>query len=507
MSAVSVQTDVLVVGAGAMGSGIAQVAALAGHRVYLADTSAEAVEKGCATIAASLREQVSKGRLDAARAESTIARIHGIDKLADARTATLAIEAIVERLDVKRALFFELESILPEQAILASNTSSLSITALTAGLSRPERVVGMHFFNPAPRMKLVEVVSGLATDADVADTVFATAVAWGKVAVHVVSSPGFIVNRVARPFYAEAQRVLAERAAKPATLDAAMRDCCGFPMGPFELMDFIGHDVNFAVTRSVFDACFGDRRYEPSLFQQELVAAGRLGRKSGRGVYEYRAGAVPPRPEDESPREGAERVRLHGAEPSLCALADRLGAVAVVERMGGAASRESIEIEGAHLVPCDGRTATRRAAEEDCPNLIVFDLCLDYASTPRLVIAPADQCAPAALDCVVGTLQRAGLAVSLIDDVAGLIGLRTVAMIINEAAGLVQAGIATAHDVDAAMRYGTNYPRGPLAWADQLGVARVVAALDRLNEHYREERYRCAPLLRRMAIGGRKFHE
>ncbi len=507
MSAVSVQTDVLVVGAGAMGSGIAQVAALAGHRVFLFDTSPEAVEKGCAAIAESLREQVSKGRLDAARAEATIGRIHGIDKLTDARSATLAIEAILERLDLKHALFLELESILPERAILASNTSSLSITALAAGLSRPERVAGMHFFNPAPRMKLVEVVSGLATDEGVADAVYATAVAWGKVAVHVASSPGFIVNRVARPFYGEAQRVLAERAAKPATLDAAMRDCCGFPMGPFELMDFIGHDVNFAVTCSVFDACFGDRRYEPSLFQQELVAAGRLGRKSGYGVHDYRAGAVPPRPEDEPPREGAERVLLHGTEPSLRALADRLAAVAVVERVGGGAGRESIEIEGAHLVPSDGRTATLRAADEGCPNLIVFDLCLDYASTPRLVMAPADQCAANARDRVVGTLQRAGLAVNLIDDVAGLIGLRTVAMIINEAAGMVQGGIATARDVDAAMRYGTNYPRGPLVWADMLGLARVAAVLDRLNEHYREERYRCAPLLRRKAIGGRKFHE
>ena len=187
-----------------------------------------------------------------------------VTKLSDARDAGLAIEAIVEKLETKQELFAQLEALLGEDAILASNTSSLSITAMAAPLARPERLLGLHFFNPAPRMKLVEIVSGLATDKALADCLHATATAWGKVAVHARSTPGFIVNRVARPYYAEAQRVLAEGAATPATLDALLREGCGFPMGPFELMDLIGHDVNYAVTCSVFDACFGDKRFTPA---------------------------------------------------------------------------------------------------------------------------------------------------------------------------------------------------------------------------------------------------
>lgn len=506
MSALTPDVKVLVIGAGAMGSGIAHVAAAAGHAVYLYDTRAEAVAQGRAGIARDLAFLATKGKLSEAEADATLARVLPVTDLAAARDAGLAIEAIVENLDIKQKLFKDLESLLGSDAILASNTSSLSITQIGAALARPERLAGLHFFNPAPRMKLVEIVSGLATERAIADTLYATAQAWGKVPVHASSTPGFIVNRVARPYYAEALRVLSERAADPATLDAALRESCGFPMGPFELMDLIGHDVNFAVTKSVCDAYFGDKRFTPSLIQQELVAAGRLGRKSGRGFYDYAQGATPPAPHSEAPQTGEAAVTVVGDLGPATALIARLEAAGItVRRLPGegpdtGAARGWIEIGAARLTLSDGRTASRRAVEEGVAKLVLIDLALDYMTTKRVTLARADSCDETAWNAVAGTLQRAGLAVARIDDVAGLIGLRTVAMLANEAADGVLQGIASAADIDTAMRYGTNYPKGPLAWADELGVAFVARVLENLRAHYGEERYRLSPLLQRVAL-------
>ncbi len=506
MTALSSEVKVLVVGAGAMGSGIAHVAATAGHTVYLYDTRAEAVQNGRDGIARDLRFLADKGKLAAADADAALARVIPVTELGAARDAGLVVEAIVEKLDVKQALFRELEALLPADAILTTNTSSLSITQIGAALKRPERLAGLHFFNPAPRMKLVEIVSGLATEFAVADTLYATAKAWGKVPVHATSTPGFIVNRVARPFYAEALRVLGERAASPATLDAALRDGCGFPMGPFELMDLIGHDVNFAVTSSVFDAYFGDKRFSPSLIQQELVAAGRLGRKSGRGFYDYRDGAERPQPQVEEAYEGEAAITVVGDLGAAAPLVARLEAAGVEVRRrlregeSTGAGRGWIEVGTARLALSDGRTASRRAADEGEPNFVLFDLCRDYATTPRLTLARGDACSPAGWDAAVGTLQRTGAIVGRIDDVAGMVALRTVAMLANEAADGVLGGIGSAADIDTAMRYGTNYPQGPLAWADALGVAFVARVLDHLREHYFDTRYRLSPLLQRVAL-------
>ncbi|WP_240794580.1 3-hydroxyacyl-CoA dehydrogenase PaaH [Azoarcus sp. DD4] len=491
-----------------MGSGIAHVAALAGHPVYLYDTRAEAIDKGIAGIAKDLAFLVDKGKLAGEERDAVLARITGVTQLTDAKDAGLAIEAIVENLDIKQKLFRELEALLGDDAVLASNTSSLSITAMGAALARPERLVGLHFFNPAPRMKLVEIVSGLATPRELAERMHATAKAWGKVPVYAKSTPGFIVNRVARPYYAEAQRVLAECAAEPATLDAAMREGCGFPMGPFELMDLIGHDVNFAVTNSVFDAYFGDKRFTPSLIQQELVAAGRLGRKSGHGFYSYAAGAAKAAPRTEETHGAENVVTVVGGLGVAAGLIGRFEAAGIeVRRAAGSEGQGWLEIGSARVALSDGRTATRRAVEDGVPNLVLFDLCLDYAATPRLTLTRADQCGQGAWGAAVGTLQRAGLAVSRIDDVAGLVGLRTVAMLANEAADAVLQGIGTAADIDTAMRFGTNYPKGPLAWADQLGVAFVARVLANLREHYGEERYRVSPLIQRKTFSGAAFHE
>ncbi len=513
MSPLASEIKILVVGAGAMGSGIAHVAAVSGHPVYLYDSRADAPEKGRAAIEADLRFLVGKGRLGEAEAAAVLERIVPVARLDEAQDAGLAIEAIVEDLAVKQELFRTLEAMLGPDAILATNTSSLSITAIGSVLARPERLAGMHFFNPAPRMKLVEVISGLATDREVADTLHATARAWGKVPVHARSTPGFIVNRVARPYYGEALRVIGEQGSRAQTVDAILRDCCGFPMGPFELMDLIGLDVNFAVTCSVFDACFGDRRYTPSLLQRELVDAGRFGRKSGRGFYDYTHGAVRPEPQAEADQKAETTVTVVGDLGVAAPLIGRLEEAGIdVRRTQGEGIAAGpghgwIRIGPARLELSDGRTATRRAFEESVPHLVLFDLCLDFADTGRIVLAHADQCGAGAFSGVVGTLQQAGLAVTRVDDLAGMVALRTVAMLANEAADAVLQGIGSAHDIDTAMRFGTNYPKGPLEWADALDVAFVARVLANLHDHYGEERYRVSPLIQRKAFNGESFHE
>ena len=508
MPALPREATVAVFGAGAMGTGIAQVAAQAGHRVLVFDSRINAADLAKRRVGETLAALAAKGKLPAADATAAAERVHAVHTPGDAASAKLIVEAIVEDLEAKRELFRQIENVSSPDTILATNTSSISITAIGAGLKRPSRVAGMHFFNPAPLMPLVEIVNGLATDPDVVETLHATATAWGKTAVRAASTPGFIVNRCARPYYAEALRLLAEGAADPATLDAVMRECGGFRMGPFELMDLIGHDVNLAVTKGVWEAFFHDPRFTPSVQQQALVDAGFLGRKSGRGFYDYAPGAAKPAPATEAAQPAPAGVVVHGDIGPAAGLADRLAARGLnVERRGAHAafSGGAIEAGGAWLALADGRTATARAAAAGVRDLVVFDLALDYAAAARVAVARADTCGEASFAAAVGTLQAAGLAVSRVDDVAGLPVLRTVAMLANEAADAVQQGIASPADVDAAMRLGVGYPRGPLAWADAVGVARVRDVLAQLAQHYGESRYRVAPRIARRALSGKRL--
>jgi 3-hydroxybutyryl-CoA dehydrogenase len=278
--------EVGVVGSGTMGAGIAQVAAVAGHPTHLYDVDAPTIERALDGITAHLARAVDKGRMDGAAADSARARIAASTDLAELAGCGLVIEAAPERLELKRELFRQLEGVVAESAILASNTSTLSIAAIAGGLDHPERVCGMHFFNPAPVMALVEVVRGPASDPELVGEIVGLARAWGKTAVEVADTPGFIVNRVARPFYGEALRLLGDGAAGVETIDAALRDA-GFPMGPFQLMDLIGIDVNYAAARSVYEGFFGEPRFRPHPIQRSMVESGRLGRKSGRGYYAY----------------------------------------------------------------------------------------------------------------------------------------------------------------------------------------------------------------------------
>jgi 3-hydroxybutyryl-CoA dehydrogenase len=500
--------EVGVIGAGAMGAGIAQIAALAGHRVCLFDTGMGAADKAKAKIGETLVALAAKGKLDRTAADAAAGRIVAVHALGDLVSAKLVVEAIIEDLTVKRNLFRELEVVVSPDAILATNTSSLSITALAAGMKYPGRVAGMHFFNPAPLMPLVEVVSGLATDVEVANAIHATALAWGKLPVHARSTPGFIVNRCARPFYAEALRVLGERAADPATLDAIMRDAGGFRMGPFELMDLIGLDINVAVTRSVWEAFFHDARFTPSVMQHEMVAAGYLGRKAGRGFYSYAPDVQKPAPSVESPQPKPRKIARQGDLRMGAGLVARLATAGII--VDGAIAdprfpQGVLRIDNiSWLVPGDGRTATAIAAKAGVRDVVTFDLALDFAHCVRLAVARADTCSDAAFLAAVGALQAAGIAVSRVDDVAGLVILRTVAMLANEASDAVTQGIASAADVDLAMQKGVNYPLGPLAWADALGLAFVRDTLQNLAAHYGEDRYRLSPLItRRVASGGK----
>jgi 3-hydroxybutyryl-CoA dehydrogenase len=495
---------VLVIGAGIMGAGIAQVAAQAGHRVHLYDSRDGAATEAKRKLASTFDSLVNKGKLAPDAASATLARIEPIAALAEASDCRLVIEAIVENLDVKRSLLKQLEAVVAADCVLASNTSSISVTALAHGMAHPQRLIGMHFFNPVPLMKLVEVVSGLHTDAAVADAIFSLSKAWGKVPVHTKSTPGFIVNRIARPYYAETLALLQEQAAEPQVLDACLK-AAGFRMGPCELMDLIGHDTNFAVTNSVYEANFFDKRYVPSLVQRELVDGGLLGRKSGRGFYRYGEGAGAPSlpvAVHEAPHTARE-VTVHGDGPIADWLEQSTTVALTAQGWGPARERGSgwvgLVIDGAHLVLTDGRPARELAAALGTDDVAVFDRPIALPAAPGTALAYA--IAPSASEHwqsqAPAWLAALGFAPQRLADAPGLVVARTVAMLINEAADAVQQGVCTAHGADTAMKLGVNYPVGPFEWLAAWDRHEVIRVLEALDAEYRGERYRVSPGLRR----------
>ncbi len=495
-------TPVFVVGAGIMGAGIAQVAAQAGHPVKLFDAREGAAAAAHGKLAATLDGLAAKGRLDAAEAKAIAVRIAVATQLAEAAGSGLVVEAIIENADAKRGLFRELEGIVGADCILASNTSSISVTALANGLKHPGRFVGMHFFNPVPLMKLVEVVSGLASERAVAEAIFELSKRWGKTPVHALSTPGFIVNRIARPYYAETLSLLHERFAEPATIDACLRGA-GFRMGPCELMDLVGHDTNFAVTSSVFAANFGDKRYSPSLLQQEMVDGGLLGRKSGRGFYVYPA---TPAPAAAAPGSLAippgTLVALHGTGVAVERWAARLADGGIRFEADVPSRWNGLQTSNGELRLTDGRTAAQVAAEEGVRELALFDIAVaangGEAGTPLAFSASASTSA-AWRDEAAQWLRIAGWAPQAIGDAPGLVVARTIAMLVNEACDAVQQGVCTPEGADQAMKLGLNYPAGPFEWLAGWDAITIVALLDRLDAQFRGERYRASPELRQRA--------
>ncbi|MBC9714269.1 3-hydroxyacyl-CoA dehydrogenase [Streptomyces sp. TRM66268-LWL] len=479
-------TPVAVVGTGTMGRGIAQVALAAGHQVWLYDAAEGRAKTAADAIAVRIDRMVEKGKLPAGDYAARLLPAASLSELAD---CGLVIEAIAEQLHVKQGLFAELENIVSVDCLLATNTSSLSVTEIAGSLSRPGRFVGLHFFNPAPLLPLVEVVSGFATDEAAAACAYETAKAWGKTPVRSADTPGFIVNRIARPFYAEAFRLYEERVADPATIDAVLRECGGFKMGPFELTDLIGQDVNEAVTRSVWQAFFQDPKFTPSLAQQRLVQSGRLGQKSGQGWFSYGEGAQRPEPATEPPADAPDRITVHGDLGPAKALV-KLAQEAGIEVGFEDDAEPYIELRGGgQLFPTDGLPAGAYEGED----FLVFDWSFDYAAATRIALAAGPRTGQKARAEAAGLFQAMGKKVTYIPDVPGMIVARTIAMLVDLAADAVAREVASQEDADTAMRLGVNYPVRLLDWAAEAGELTVACVLRNLHEYHPTGRYGPTP--------------
>lgn len=500
----SMINTVAVIGAGTMGIGIAQVAANAGHNVLLFDINAQALDAAKQSLTERLNKRVQQGKMPAQAATSLLSRLTLVHNTAELAPAQLVIEAVAEKLTIKQAIFNQLEEICHQNTLFASNTSSLSITAIASQLKHPERFAGLHFFNPAPVMKLVEVVRGRETAESVVNQLKALSLAWGKVPVVCRSTPGFIVNRVARPFYAETLRALEERIAAPATLDSVLRDAGGFAMGPLQLTDLIGHDVNYAVTESIFQAFGYDPRFQTSFEQLELVQAGHLGRKTGRGFYHYHKAAPLPDAKiaEKMPHNNSLLITARGAWQSLPTFAQllRQNGICLEGSKCDAHKHPTLFIGDVMVMLTNGELASSQAQKNN-QSVVLFDLSADYGKAPAIAISCAAQNSQQENQTVIAFFQSLNKDVIVLPDYPSLLNMRTVAMLCNEALDVVNKGIASPEDTDNAMCYGVNYPKGPLTWGAEIGWQNILNTLEQLAEFYGDGRYRANPLLRQLAAG------
>lgn len=511
-----IPTPVGVLGAGTMGAGIAQLAAGAGAETLLYDPVPGALERGLETVRDSLRRLQERGRITAERAEATLARLTPVADMEALAPCQLVIEAVPERLELKLKLFVEVAAVVSPDCVLATNTSSLGIGELAAGVPGPERLVGLHFFNPAPVMRLAEVIPGLETAPPAVDRARALAEAMGKRVVDAADIAGFLVNRVNRPFFLEALRIVEARQATVEQVDRIMRMAGGFRMGPFELMDLIGIDTNHAVAEEFYRRTYGEPRYRPSQLAAAMVVAGRLGRKTGRGWYEYGPDA-PPRPTDPpapEPGGGFGRVlRVVGHSPALDGLrhaaqqngwdvdADREAWLTVAPAVPSAAGGARGAGRGARDAPAAPRALLLAGASLHACDVTAAGLHLlaplDDVRLIELTRTPLTD--PVAAERLEDLVRSLGAQPEWVGDGTGLVLGRIVAQLVNEAAFMIGDGNASPADVDAGLELGVNHPRGPVAWSAATGLPHMLAILDGLQDELHEERYRAAPLLCRRA--------
>ena len=487
-----------VLGAGTMGRGIAQVAAAAGMQVRLSDADGRQVEDAVRFIGGMLNRAAEKGRMSADDARAAIDRVlvvNGLDGVADCH---LVIEAIIEDIEIKQRTLTELDRIVPRDSILATNTSSLPVTAVAARAAHPERIAGLHFFNPPPLMKLVEVIAGLRTEAAVVDALLAIARRMGKHAVVCKDTPGFLVNHAGRAYGPEALRIVSEGVCEPVDVDRVMKEAAGFRMGPFELLDLVGIDVAHSVMEAIYHQYYEEPAYKPSVIGQQRKDGGLHGRKSGAGFYRYEGGR-PVEPEEAAPPDAGESEIWVSSADS----ASRDTLVALLEAAGARVQTGDEPGPDATCVvtPLGVDATTSTVAESlDATRTVAVDTLFGCRGRRTVMTTPVT--APKHRDAVHALLAADGAPVTVIRDSSGFVAQRIVAMIVNVACNIAQQRVAAPEDIDIAVRLGLNYPKGPLELGDAIGPRRVLQILRGLVQCNYDPRYRPSPwLVRRASIG------
>ena len=494
------------VGTGAMGRGIAQIAAQAGAVVRLFDTQPDAVAKAQAALGAQWDKLAEKSKLTPEAAAACKARLKPAAQLVDLADCDLVVEAIVERLDVKKSLFAELEGIVQPTAVLATNTSSLSVTAIAAGLKRPRQFAGYHFFNPVPLMKVVECIAGLKTDAAVCQRLAAFARQMGHTPVQAGDTPGFIVNHAGRGYGTEALRIVGEGVADFATIDRILKDQVGFRLGPFELFDLTALDVSHPVMESIYHQYYEEPRYRPSVITAQRLAGGVVGKKNGDGFYAYVDGKAQMAPEPPVPQV----AELPPVWVSTRA-ARRAELLQLLKDLGARIETgQSPSPQALTLVAPLGFDVTTVAVVErlDPARTVGIDLLVEDAATKRRVLATNPATRADMRDAAHALFARDGKAVSVIRDSGGFVTQRVVATVVNIAADICQQRVCSPQDLETAVTLGLGYPLGPLAMGDRYGPANVLEVLFNMQTVYGDPRYRPSPWLRRRgAIGLSLMHE